>query len=733
MTETTFSWSQIESPVAETLLALGAHVIRGWVFPKPGTVLVNVRARIGNRVFDGVHGLPCAAIAAEVPAAKAGALAGFEVTVNLEAGDESIILEALDLVGRWAAFESLRCRIDPAAPHRSAASLSAPLSWLDFVRAVEAVLRRADGQPASDWTTLAREVVAKMPYPRDLRQAPPPFIGFIDEPVILSLTRYGRVPAFGHLFHSELKIARVFATVDLQVLQPLEYGLPSPGPAAFYTQQAHAVDCGFAGFVDVPSQLPNPISLRLYAELSDGSLHLAQVVRTDRHMDEEEKIRLAATRDELTAVIGALKDTLATRSILFRDGPELEQGLSQLAARVTRHPSRVRPQPTLLEAPPALMGALPRLVIFATHGLTPQGAPRFLLDLARALADAGVAVQVVSAGDGPLRDELVAIGARVHLVDLALAFDTGEFASALSSIDWSAADIVVANTFTAFWAVHAARTAGRPSLLYVHESTTPAEFYGARVRPAVIELAEESITSATAVSFTTAATSRYHRGAQRLAPPWVDIAALDRWRTGRPWAASRAGLGVEPGEFLVCNIGTVCDRKGQHAFVRAVDLLWRRHPQLAQRGRFILLGGRETPADRMLTDLIRAVARPNLSVHPESTDYLDYYHAADLLACSSYEESSPRVILEAMALGTPIFASAVHGVPELVRADREAMLLPPGDTVAWCEALARRLAQPSLGHQTSTNARARAVEQFDAKVVLPRHLGMIAEVARGTP
>ncbi len=729
MAETSFSWSQIESPAAGARLAPGRHVVRGWVLPKPGSVLADVRARLGARVFAGVHGIPRADVAAHFSLGQPIALAEFEITVVVEPGDDAIELDALELEGRWSSFEAVNIEVDPTLPRVETHVPFPPLSWLNHVRIVEAVLRRADGHALPDWPTLAREVVATLPWPRDLRTAPPPFIGFVDEPVAFTCSRYGRIPAFGHLFHPTQKIARLLATADLQFLQPISHGQPSPGPAAFYAQHAHARDCGFLGYVDVPSSLPNPVALRLYAELADGSLHLAMVVRADLHSQENEKIPLAATRAEFAAAILAVDAALAAAAIPVSRGDELNRGLAELETRASRRPSRARSSATLRPAPAATGQPLPRAVILATHGLTPQGAPRFLLDLARTLARARVAVHVVSAGGGPLRSEFEQAGARVTELDLSAAFSRGDFAEATSTIDWASADVVVANTFTTFWAVHAARAAGRPSLLYIHESTTPAEFYGARVPPAVVALAEESIAHATAVSFTTAATARYHPGAQWLTPGWIDVAALDAWRSAHPRAMSRARLGLRADERLVVNIGTVSDRKGQHAFIRAVDLLWRRYPDLAARTRFVLLGGRDTLFDTLLSRAINALHRPNLAVHPETIDYLDYYQAADVFACSSYEESSPRVVLEAMALGVPILANAVHGVPKLVRPDLEAQLVPAGDTAAWCEALARLLASSPLRGALAARARARVVAEFEAGAVLPRHLALIAQTA----
>jgi len=123
------------------------------------------------------------------------------------------------------------------------------------------------------------------------------------------------------------------------------------------------------------------------------------------------------------------------------------------------------------------------------------------------------------------------------------------------------------------------------------------------------------------------------------------------------------------------------------------------------------------------------LGRANLVVQPETPDYLPYYLAADVFACSSYEESSPKVVLEAMACGTPILASAVHGIPELVRPDREALLLPAGDTVAWSEGLVQLLMTPTLGRDLATQARARVATQFNASAVLPRHLALASAVA----
>ena len=735
MPETSFSYSHLDTPEPEATLPQGRHLLRGWVWPKPGGHFVDVRARVGSRVFPGVHGLPRADLAAHFRTGRKFALAEFQVVVELLPGSVEVTLEALGIEGRWTVFQTVSYRVVPANPSMDFAVPGGPLRWIDYCYGLQRLLREAGRQPEQPLADLAATLAGEVPYPRDLRHAPAPILGFVDEPAAVCCCRFGRIPAFGHLFHPTLGTKRIMATVDLQSWQPLTHHQPSPGPAALYSQYANARACGYVGFVDVPAQLPNPVSLRIYAELENDSLQLCQVVRARLHPVEEEKPPDVFQRPgTFEAVVTAWERALSANGQLVHRDVELDRRLAILRDDYTRlapRPSAPPPVP-LLESPPHSDASLPKRVILATHGLSLQGAPRFLLEYARFLASAGVQLQVVSAEDGPLRGEFAALGAKVTVVDTDIIFQAGSN----GPVAWAAADLIVANSFTTFWAVHLAKAAGRPALLYVHESTTPSAFYEQRVSPQVIILAEEAFTLADAVSFTSTSTRRYHLGygrpeRHRLTPGWVDVAALDAWRARQKRDDLRKSFGLRPDELLVCNIGTVSDRKGQHTFARAVDLLWRRHPTLAARTRFILLGGRNSPFDTMLNESLTELGLDNLVVHPETSDYLPYYLAADIFACSSYEESSPKVIFEAMACNIPIIASAVHGIPELVRPDREALLLPAGDTVAWCDGLARLLSRPELGRALAAQARARVEECFTAKAVLPRHLALAADVAAG--
>jgi len=142
-----------------------------------------------------------------------------------------------------------------------------------------------------------------------------------------------------------------------------------------------------------------------------------------------------------------------------------------------------------------------------------------------------------------------------------------------------------------------------------------------------------------------------------------------------------------------------------------------------------MVGTRDTHYDHDLVAQLAVLNRPNLAVVPESEDAAAFYGAADVFVCSSFEESFPRVILEAMAFSLPIVSSAVHGVPEIVRHDEEALLVPPGDTWALAEALEQILAQPAWAAQLGQRARRRLEQTFTTERVQPLHLALARETA----
>ncbi|MGY1624749.1 glycosyltransferase [Geodermatophilus sp. SYSU D00965] len=80
----------------------------------------------------------------------------------------------------------------------------------------------------------------------------------------------------------------------------------------------------------------------------------------------------------------------------------------------------------------------------------------------------------------------------------------------------------------------------------------------------------------------------------------------------------------------------------------------------------------------------------------------------DVLVLPSAYEEMGSVLTEAMAAGLPVVASAVGGIPEVVRDGGSGLLVPPGDVDALAAALDRVVADPRLRTRLAAGARARA-------------------------
>jgi glycosyltransferase involved in cell wall biosynthesis len=103
----------------------------------------------------------------------------------------------------------------------------------------------------------------------------------------------------------------------------------------------------------------------------------------------------------------------------------------------------------------------------------------------------------------------------------------------------------------------------------------------------------------------------------------------------------------------------------------------------------------------------------------------DVYAAADAIAVPSRQEAFGRVAAEALVAGTPVVATAVGGVPEVLRAEREALLVEPDDPEALAAALTRVLSDRALADGLVGRGAARVRAEFTAERSLASFAGVV--------
>ena len=198
--------------------------------------------------------------------------------------------------------------------------------------------------------------------------------------------------------------------------------------------------------------------------------------------------------------------------------------------------------------------------------------------------------------------------------------------------------------------------------------------------------------------------------------------AIGRWQTDghRAPPESEAGDTTRP---VVGMVGRLAPEKGGETFVRAAALIAARHPEV----RFVLAG--DGPEGARLRDIAsRLDLAGRLRFAGEVPDARRWIAGMDVLAVPSLSEGAPLVVLEAMASGTPVVASAAGGIPEQIGHEREGLLVPPGNACLLAGAIVRLLEDGETAARLASAARLRARREFEHGAMVDRVEGIYRAV-----
>lgn len=343
-------------------------------------------------------------------------------------------------------------------------------------------------------------------------------------------------------------------------------------------------------------------------------------------------------------------------------------------------------------------------VLQTTHQGQGQGSTQSILDLSRHLARRGHRVLVGSRPGTVLADRARAAGLPVVPFDFSRL---GSLAHALAdTLARERVDIVNSHGTRDRRALTWLRWRGRlPQALVVTRRTMPLT---SPVELLAIGLtADRTIAVSDAVA--RALARRWHpRERLRVVRNGIDLARLDAGATEEEQLAARAAIGDGDARPVVA---VVARRKDQHVLLGALPAL--------ERPVTVAFVGVE-PDDTLRALVARLPERHRVVFVPFSERPLAFYRIATLAALPSRIEGLSQALLEAMALGVPVVASAAGGNPELIRDGETGMLVPPLEPHGWAAALDRLLGDRALAARLATNAQAAVTRDFTLERTVER-------------
>jgi glycosyltransferase involved in cell wall biosynthesis len=173
-------------------------------------------------------------------------------------------------------------------------------------------------------------------------------------------------------------------------------------------------------------------------------------------------------------------------------------------------------------------------------------------------------------------------------------------------------------------------------------------------------------------------------------------------------AAARAAIGLRPDDVVVGVVAALRPEKAHDVLLRSFRILvdLDLHPRL----RLCLVG--DGSCRRMLTELARALGiDERVDFVGERPDAPLLHRAFDVAVVGSRSEGLPLSALESLAAGTPLVASRVGGLPQLLE-DRAGLLVEPGDEHGLAAAIAAVLDDPGLARRFAQNGRRRIAAQY---------------------
>lgn len=361
-------------------------------------------------------------------------------------------------------------------------------------------------------------------------------------------------------------------------------------------------------------------------------------------------------------------------------------------------------------------------ILHIINNLAPHGAQQFLVNFLSHADHRTFDYRVACIAEGgALQSEIEALGIHVfpfyrrHKTDLSTLFDLAAF------IKDHNIDLVHTQLFTSdTWGRTAALLAGvRRSIVSVQTVTSWKKFYHIWVDRTLALSTHRIVAVSHAVKDFLIEREKLPAWKVCVIPNGVDVAQY-RPR-GIDVAAKKKELGMNPSNHVISCMARFYPAKDQISLMRGFSLAL---PDLD--GVKLVLVGDGPLIDTAREEAFRLNITDRVLFLGNRRDIPELLEMSDLVVLPSIVEGLPLSLLEAMAAGKAVIATAVGGVPEMIDDGRTGMLVPVGDLNAWASSMRRVMKDESLRAALGTKAQ-QAVNRFDIRNIIKAYESLYGE------
>ena len=174
---------------------------------------------------------------------------------------------------------------------------------------------------------------------------------------------------------------------------------------------------------------------------------------------------------------------------------------------------------------------------------------------------------------------------------------------------------------------------------------------------------------------------------------------------------------------LVGYIGRLSLEKGVTNFVKAMPMMLEKSNNIE-----FLIGGGGTLESKIRDEL----RKTNLSQKVKQTGWIpdneivDYFNELKLFILPSYSEGLPHTVLKVMACGTPVLATPVGGIPDVIKDGETGFIMKDNSPECIAENVIRALKHPNL-YEIAKNARKMIEKEYTCEVAVENYRNLLIE------